>query len=189
MSAPRPPALDLSGFTAVAPPGPTAPAQATPGPTAPGPTAPAPTAPGPSTPGRAAPSRLRSVASPAATPAAPAPAAPTAGAVKRVSLNVPAELVEAARVRAETHGVYLADVVVDALTTAADTVVAAMRSRPVARRAGRPRRQRDVHHPTQLVVALTPEERSQLDGGAERCGLTRSAFATAVLRAALGTDA
>jgi hypothetical protein len=176
VSSSRPPALDLSGFTAVAPPPAAAPVPAD--------TPPAPVT-GTAPVVRPAASRPRSVA-PAAPPAAPRPAG---GGLKRVSLNVPAALVEAARRRADAEAVYLADVVVDALATHAVTVEAAVTARPVARRVGRPRRQRDVHHPTQLVVALTADERALLDGGAARCGLTRSAFATAVLRAALGTDA
>jgi hypothetical protein len=170
--------LDLSGFTAVAAPPltlvpPAAPAAAA-APTS-APPASAPPASAPVTPSRA----------PAPRSAAPRPAAGVDG-VRRLSLNVPAAVLEAAHDRARAEGVYLADVVVEALATHGAAVEATAAARPGRRGpAERRRRQRAVHHPTQLVVALSARERADLDAAATRTGLSRSAFVTALLVTAL----
>jgi hypothetical protein len=165
--------LDLSGFTAVpAPPLTLVPPAVSAQPAS------APPASAPVKPSRA----------PVPRPVAPRPAAGAdrADGVRRLSLNVPAAVLDAAHDRARAEGVYLADVVVEALATHGAAVEAAAAARPGRRGpAERRRRQRAVHHPTQLVVALSARERADLDAAATRTGLSRSAFVTALLVAAL----
>jgi uncharacterized protein (DUF1778 family) len=119
----------------------------------------------------------------AAVRPAPSPPLPPAPLRSRVAVSVPGDLLDAVRLHAEASEQYVTDVVLEAITRHGPNAVARAQARLAtrARPARRATRQRNVRHPTLIVLYLSDDERQEVDDACASANLTRSAFVAEVL--------
>jgi uncharacterized protein (DUF1778 family) len=126
------------------------------------------------------PPRPRAPKAAAAVRPAPSPPPPFRS---RVAVSVPGDLLDAARRHAEASEEYVTDVVLEAITRHGPNAVTRAQARLAtrARPARRATRQRNVRHPTLIVLYLSHDERQEIDDACASANLTRSAFVAEVL--------
>ncbi len=108
----------------------------------------------------------------------------------RLAVTLPAVLADAARELSATTGEYLTDIVLEAVHHHGPSIVQMSRDRLANRLVATRRvsRQRNVIHPTLMILFVSVDEGAALDRQALDAQMTRSAFVATALTASLSVS-